>query len=827
MAREVIKVVPRSLTRGYVREEVDFSPNLVGNQYVDGTSFFTLGNFQITTNSGSRVPKDFKLGGEWSDYYNLDNLELTSEESSLFTTNEDGTISIKLNFNKKNISRYAYFGSFYELVRSTIETIIQKWKASIYINPTLATSYSTNTVFSYIYNSGNNTSYFTIPTNTISNNFSLIIEEDTSVNIPKNEIWDLNQSYGEYVLWISGDVDYKIIGFTGSTDANQYITVRTEGNPFPSLSGYTFGSFKFHIKPNKKQVNLFFEELNDFENVLLNRLTTPIYTSIFNEPINTDEGVFINERKLNWPISDGYNLDIGTDSYKKYIENILGIATNFDLNQTDLVSRRFVSESIHEFDTSPDDDGEFRGMKVTKLLRIYGREFDEVKKYIDGISFANVVTYNKLDNTSDELIKIIAKNLGFDVLLTTINDNFDILKQISTRSETVFSGYSRTLSAKELDTELWRRLVINAWWLFRSKGTRKVIEFFLNLFKIPSCSVTLNEYVYLAENKLDPNKVLVDIFNATGFFPNLDDLPLDSEGFPKKLPNTNSNYFQMGGFWYNGGNESSIGNNPHIGTYDYGKSYIDKYRCFNEINNESTTGITRSKNYFNNYNEGTFIFDTNGQPVPYYGDYYANQLNSYTQNATVTQAGLTVLGNNNGPTTTIPNGDDFSMKISFTTGNGEYCQECNYKLIYGEDGIVYYFEPNGNQPLKDSNCCTNYFNTENNTCYWCPKAKSISSGDDFLNLYEPTEIQSLAIDLGWSGSLNVTPETFISNLMSTFFTTYNTLLLDPNNNVISDKSCCELNGGNLVTISSKNYCVTGGVNNCSGGYVNNSHVWVI
>ena len=146
-----------------------------------------------------------------------------------------------------------------------------------------------------------------------------------------------------------------------------------------------------------------------------------------------------------------------------------------------MVSRRFVSESIHQFDT-PGDGDDLTGKKVEKLLRIYGRGFDDVKNYIDGISFANVVTYDKKDNTSDNLIKDFAKTLGFDIFESLFGGNFDLLSYINFGDKPQFSGYSRELSPKEMETELWRRLVINAWWLFRSKGTRKVLEFFLESF---------------------------------------------------------------------------------------------------------------------------------------------------------------------------------------------------------------------------------------------------------------------------------------------------------------------------------------------------------
>jgi hypothetical protein len=42
---------------------------------------------------------------------------------------------------------------------------------------------------------------------------------------------------------------------------------------------------------------------------------------------------------------------------------------------------------------------------MNKTLHIYGRNFDEINKYIKGISFSNVVTYDKQDNTPDIYLK--------------------------------------------------------------------------------------------------------------------------------------------------------------------------------------------------------------------------------------------------------------------------------------------------------------------------------------------------------------------------------------------------------------------------------------
>lgn len=760
-----VKVTPRSLTDAYKRREGDFAPNLVGLQFTDGVSLFTFGNFQITANVSSKLNKNFVLGGQWSDYYNLDNLNLTENESEIILSND---IFVKLNFNPFNISRYVYFGSFYEYTRVTLENIIQSWKGSLYLDPNFNTNTVNNTVLSFSHNIGDDTTTFLIPKSIVINNFQLEVDDNYDyTDIPPSEIYNLSRDYRKYVIWNKNtNKEFPIIGYTGSTDSYQYLSVKTKGNPFPSLTATTFGQISYHVKPNPTEVQLFFEQLPDFEKILLNRLTTPIYTASFEVPIESDGVVYTTTKSFTWPVSDGYNLDISTRDYASYVENLLDAVNNFDSYKTDLVSRRFVSESIHEFDTnggtSTKAGDETYGMKISKLLRIYGREFDEVKKYIDGISFANIVTYDKLDNTSDELIKMIAKNLGFDVLLTVGTDNFDLKQSIQPSFETPFSGYSRSLSTKELDIELWRRLVINAWWLWKSKGTRKVIEFFFNLFKINQCMITLDEYVYLAENRLD----LLEVYNSlTKIFETdvaLSDYPIDNYGFPKIPVETNENYFQMDGFWYNGGSESTIGNNPHIGPYDFGKNYFNQFECFVPNFNDFRTGstlVTVNKNYFNNYNKGTFIFDQNGLPVPYYGVGYANVLNNgLVTNAFVNDAGLTYVGGNNSPNYGVPSGDTYSMKISFTAGSDKkFCETCSYNLIYGEDGVVYV--DNG-KPLDNQICCQNYWLPTVTNKVMCPDISSLKLSenntiiDTNTNQTIPQDCCSksiLDVDVAWDG----------------------------------------------------------------------------
>jgi hypothetical protein len=293
--------------------------------------------------------------------------------------------------------------------------------------------------------------------------------------------------------------------------------------------------------------------------------------------------------------------------------------------------------------------------------------------------------------------------------------------------------------------------------------------------------VSLDEYIYLASNKINTEETIQFLETYLGplltgpnvdanFGFNLSDLPFDEYGFPKVLPETNDNYFQMNGFWYNGGNESTEGNNPHFGTYDYGRSYISQFECFVPDFNSLLTGssiVTIQENHFNNYNEGTFIFDQTGLPVPYYGTTYADILNGgLVTNAIVSEAGLTYVGGSNSPLYGRPSGDTFSMKLSFSTGT-KLCEICNYELIYGADGIVY-VKGDPNTQLIDQNCCQTYWLpvSPSNPTVVCPNSVDlvISSASNILGpcvvidsatnmsvLESCCNKDSLGFDVAWNG----------------------------------------------------------------------------
>ena len=595
----------------------NFSPDLVGVQLASsgGTSLFTMGNFSITTNLNPKIDKTFISNG-FSDFVSLSDLGLTLEQAQTLLLNNAGVI---LNLDKSNLSNYALFGSLTEFIRVSLEDIITNWPASLHttsiIQTTTGKSISGNTFDNYIYNSTTNISSFSLNTNFIENKFQLnYLTNGTIANTfnSGNDLRNITVNYNSYSILTNG-VEYPLLGFTGSTyNTNDVVYFTVQGNVFSGQSS----DISYHIKPNKSLEEQFFNSLPDFEVYLLNRLASPIYTAKFKYPIKTESGVILYvTSSLTWPVSDGYNIDYDTTNYINYANQLLKISSDSDLYSTDLVNRFLVTDSISEFDTvavhlDPQDQ-DSSDQKMNKTLRIYGAEFDEINKYITGINFANVVSYDKQDNTPDIYLKNLARVLGWG-LLSSVLEN-DLLKNYVTTSPSTYSGQSVGLTAIEADIELWRRIVLNTPWIWKSKGARKSVEFLLNFIGTPKGLIQFNEYIYRANAPIDIN-LFIQALTLNGLSTDLTLYPIDSNGYPNPLPNTPNMYFQNNGLWYRetGGAGSTLdinsGNNPHLGLYDGGYLYINQFRNlipnFSQVILSSQTITSGSTNLFINYNLG-------------------------------------------------------------------------------------------------------------------------------------------------------------------------------------------------------------------------------
>lgn len=594
----------------------NFSPDLVGVQLASngGTPLFTMGNFAVTTNFDPKINKKF-VTNSFSNFITLTDLDVTLQSALNLLRNNDGVF---LNLDKSNLMYYSLFNSLKEYTRVALENIISNWPAALYVNPVYALeplfiTQSGYTFEDYTYNMLTDEAIFKVNTNVITNRFDINFI-NISVDAQENTLRNLNINYQSYVIFLDG-IEYSILSFTGATSTtNDYIYFKVKGDVF---SGKPNDYTAYFIKPNSIKENLFYNSLPDFELYLLNRYSSPKFTSTFSFTEKSDGGdiVYIKE-SLTWPVSDGYNIDFDTEDYDTFATRLLDITTNYDLSTSNLMVRFLVTESITDFDTtavhlSPQDQ-DTSDQKMNKTLTIYGAEYDEINRYIIGIQYANVVSYDKVNNMPDIYLKNLARILGWELISSVLENN--LLTNYIQPSTASYSGYSVGLTPIEADIELWRRIILNSPWLWKSKGTRKAIEFLFKFIGTPLGLIKFNEYIYLAENKVDTD-ILQSVLSLNGLPTDISEYPIGNDGYPLPKRNTPTMYFQNNGLWYRqtGGEESTIdittGNNPHVGPYDGGYKYINQFTelipNFSAVTITSTTSTITTNNLFTNYNLGS------------------------------------------------------------------------------------------------------------------------------------------------------------------------------------------------------------------------------
>ena len=539
-----------------------FSDSLVGVQITDGSSQLTNTNFALDKIIPQRDNKNFKTS-PFSDFLTLDSLK---EETTAVTT-QDGVTEKKESIKFKGSTDDAgksLFGSLKQRLNVSISRIVKKFPAALYVDGTIPVRISDYTAQNITYDTISKTTEFEVEKSSLYNPFDININEPKSLTISEtsNNFRNFYSTYKKYVVDYSG-ATYDILTYSEPTSTTN-ITLKVSGNPFSGVTGTTNS---FLIRPNNGVTEEFFDNLDDLEELLLNRETNPKYEASFKVPRDSSDGgtTDIITVEVNWPLAlDGWNLQtVGLD-FDDYISKLSDLADEIDDYKSNLVVRFLASPQLFEFDTN-DKKGE-------TIFQLYGQSFDRVKKYIDNIANMRNVTYDGINNVPDLLLKNLSDNLGLDS--HNLFDEQNIEDTLYTRQDSVYGGQSIGKNLIESEHEFYRRLLVNLSHIYKSKGTRNSIEFFLRFLGAPEPMIKINEYVYKVKSKLNDN-VQNDVYNLiqgtktefviTGYTGSVfaggtitgttnltrDEYPIDTDGLPRKITNLIDDiYFQKGSGWY-------------------------------------------------------------------------------------------------------------------------------------------------------------------------------------------------------------------------------------------------------------------------------------
>lgn len=502
-------------------------PDAFNKEYVIGDS-----NFKFTTRLGLNGQMKHSRGkflpppsGDTVCGWTLDNII----DSGI---TEESRIRLKPDYNA--LDDFALYGSAVKLVQGTVNGVITEFPAEMWF-ASGATSLITINIYKgseagYSFNEENPlaTSGYVLY-----NEYGIdMISKNVQPENVTNPLRYLTLCGSSYVLLDSNNTEHPFVGFDIETKASgvcfngkdiEVDHAATVTLKFEGLSDITIEIYKdntddtlyymytdqslsgYHIRPKKQIIEDYFRNADDFTVVLLNRDTLPLYTSLFKTPKETETGFVYNLVSYTWPsLNGGFNPDL-SGPYYSYIQSLIDLAELYDTYFSDHMWRSLTHEAIKTLDWTyvSNSDGDIQDMseidtsRIEPITKIYGRQFDDLKRYTDGIKTINTITYNQRSNTPDYTLTDILANSGWETKTLEITTDKDI------QTPALYSGLYTGYTSSDANIEFLRRLKINSPYLFSIKGTRKGLDAILAMLGFTPDDYKVHEYVYVFSGSND------------------------------------------------------------------------------------------------------------------------------------------------------------------------------------------------------------------------------------------------------------------------------------------------------------------------------------
>ena len=502
----VLKNKHQDVNNGYILER-DITTIGGVDQFAKGQiPIYKSSNFIITVNNEIAPKRDLIDDGfnTWTENLLKNSTEIDEESNK---------IVVRQNFYK--LKDFAYYGSCVELIRSSLNNILINYPGSL-VSSENNVYYTKNgelemlgdNGFIYLINNPSNINIHTkhIDEKKVENPIKYFANEGykkyykniTSYSVSPNLCGNKNISKkkGESIAEININ-NTKIRAYIGDEGRIYYLTNTKSNNVI--------------AEPKIDVFNEFFNKLDTFERVLLNRNSTPKYTASFEVIDENDYGYDTEIRQFTFPMLDDYNLDFITPAYDEYVNNLYYYAKFYDELFCDNLYRSMTHESIKNFDWSysrrynKGDEEEYTigGNKIKKLIRLFGREFDEIKTYIDGIKNYNNIEYGESSTMPEYFLNDSLINDGWDVVnIYPFSSSFteitklDGIKPYS--QDVVGKGYYRLCGEVvqangdkiiETDDSIVAKNLIRNFSSEKEYSLKEINKYFMKLFKLNSKSI--------------------------------------------------------------------------------------------------------------------------------------------------------------------------------------------------------------------------------------------------------------------------------------------------------------------------------------------------
>ena len=170
---------------------------------------------------------------------------------------------------------------------------------------------------------------------------------------------------------------------------------------------------------------------------------------------------------------------------------------------------------------------------LTSMLYVWSKFFDEIKIFVDSFSDLLYVDYDKIDNVPNQLILQAARYYGWD--LPALYGNSAIEQFIDGKNLTIDQSISEN-SLQYIQSEIWRRILINLGEITRAKGTVYSVKAIMRAAGInPDTVFRIREYGGPSRTSLNNlRQSRFEVSSMIDFSSSLADRSSDNGAFPSE-----------------------------------------------------------------------------------------------------------------------------------------------------------------------------------------------------------------------------------------------------------------------------------------------------
>lgn len=411
------------------------------NQFSKGmTPIYRSNNFIISVRNDTGSTNVYN-NSKWEKSTSASTIWTLENVSGMTSNNDDSNdVKIVLKQDYYDFCDFAYYGSLSELFRASVTDILDRFPGELYC--------TSNNIYY--------TTYETINQETIEDSVILGGEDLYNLDNPFGiDIYSLSK-HGEYANPLKffadeGYKNYQIITKDGKTsditswELKEFSDNTCKGanicnvllNKSIDISVYVGDDDKIfymcdkslegmHIRPKEEFISEFYNKCDNFQKLIMNRKSTPLYKAVFSVLKENEYGFYRDFETFVFPTTfGGYNIIANDYGFSDYTKRLADIGEFYDNRVSDNIYRSMTHEAIKNFDWTytkeytqgDEEEYVFGGQKIQKALRVIGREFDEIKSYIDNIKNIRKLSYDERSNMPDYFLKYSLDSDGWDIKL--------------------------------------------------------------------------------------------------------------------------------------------------------------------------------------------------------------------------------------------------------------------------------------------------------------------------------------------------------------------------------------------------------------------------